>query len=87
MTVLQGLWPAPLCSDQESGIVWSLPVGRAACYWQKQRLQVGVGREPSVELGAVSIPDVAATLASDTAKFPTLPRTEGGSVIPDSWSR
>lgn len=48
---------------------------------------MGVGREPSVELGAVSIPDVAATLASDTAKFPTLPRTEGDSVIPDSWSR
>lgn len=30
--------------------------------------------------------DVAGTPASDTPQSPTLPRTEGGSVIPDSWS-
>ena len=45
----------------------------------------GGGGGVTLGIGVVSIRDTAATHASDTAKSPTLPRTEGDSVIPDSW--
>lgn len=47
----------------------------------------GGGTKPTLEFwGFVPMRDMAGTQASDVTKSSALPRTEGGSVIPDSWS-